>query len=173
MKRARLVPIVLIAAACFAKSRPGGIRALEARADAVDMRAWTTVSLQSFRFRLPPDMARAEVQGIDSFVFKYVAATGETTLDGDYGMYSNDLSSVAGPDRDVGFADSIIGGRQARLVCGRLRRSGRDPKSEPFMAGAAWREVGGRNSHLTVEGTTRDESRLPELMAILKSFEFD
>ena len=92
MKRVRLVPIVLVAAACFTKSKAGGVRDVEGKADAVDMRAWTTVSLQRFRFRLPPDMARAEVQGIDSFVFKYVAATGETTLDGDYGMYSNDLS---------------------------------------------------------------------------------
>ena len=166
------VRLVILGWFCaFAGCRPGvrgGVDDIDSAARSVDTQGWSKVECKSFSYRIPSWMKQIDVHGTDSFVFRWEGDEGTTALNGDFGEYSNDLSPTNCGLAQGDATTSLVGNRRARVVVGREQPS----SGGRYVVAAAWREVQGPMKHLTVFAKSRSDSRLPELMAILRSFEF-
>src|SRR5690606_26749910 len=117
-----------------------------------------------FTLLLPPDFARAEVQGIDSRVGRWEAPGRSVSYD--LGAYSNPLE----PNDLNAFPDLVVcqesdGPDTPRIVRYTSPEGG-------FAVGAHWpglREAApGMTVSLTVQGVAQDAERAGELLAILR-----
>ena len=99
-----LLPLVVIAvlAGCEPSPPPPSVPSVPSD--------WQTIRANgAFTFKAPPDLKPEPVQGIDSFVGKYVSPTLEVTFD--YGWYSDPMNREGYNSRGV-----TVDGKSARLV---------------------------------------------------------
>ncbi len=137
----------------------------ECAAPSVETTGWVERGGQAFTIQLPPTFTVQPARGIDSEVGRW--SDGTSQLDYDYGVYSNDLSTIGQPgERQV--CEVSIGGRPARVVVARTADG-------QYLAAAHWAGLGTNamgTVALTMLGTAADAQAQRTLLASLWSVRF-
>lgn len=136
---------------------------------------WQVVEAVGFRYRVPSDYERVQVQGIDSYVGRW-GASELRFASYDYGWYSNPLHDAKTALSSYSACRDTIDGYPAALVFGWDSVGGWQSIGGPkYIVAGSWRNVPpGREPamHLTMTTASDRAEDRPILLSILRSVEF-